>query len=658
MTLKRKALSLSKAGVQPLEINIEKRRTTPWSHLQSRFRPPVEVESGWDANAVAIAVICGRVSGNLLCIDFDAKEAFPQWLEAVAIAGRTGEVATAYREESPNGVHLLFRCERVVEGNEKLALARQSDGTEKTLIETRGEGGYVLVAPSPGYQSLGGSLEDLPVFGPGVVEDFLTAARAISEGIPTSVAPLPSGPVGHGAVEDWSNKHTWQDLLVPDGWTECGFRGGITYWTRPGKQSGVSASTGFKNQDNLIVFTSNATGLRQNTNYTKFGWLAATRFGGDFKAATRHLRAEGHGYGGSQPPALPAGHQQQSGLARQNGQPAQPAPVVIPGETGFDDEEFPAADLSYNWEPYLPEGKVVILDAAPGAGKTSFMLAIAACFSRGVDPWQHPITCGAGRTRYFYADSDMQSEMETVYRRCGGVRGMIRYHKGAFELTKESALEMRKMADRTGDRLVVVDPVLYYMGKGKLDSNAFESVQPKMTYITEAFEGSKASVVLVRHTNKGSSGNEESSPSADGIGSQAFRAVARGQLVAKTHPDIPGLVVVRDLKGSLLARKGEPFAFRRVGGSIEWVPDFPWPEKWKDGAPSHTYTTNDVGNILSELLAKGPRTRMVIRHHLETEGVPFASPVAQTALLRHCDPIPPQSLDDDWQYQLKRRYGI
>src|SRR5204863_7012750 len=65
------------------------------------------------------------------------------------LAALYDHLSRGYLEATPaGGRHLLYRCDKI-EGNQKLAT--RSDGEKRqTLIETRGEGGLIIVAPSHG----------------------------------------------------------------------------------------------------------------------------------------------------------------------------------------------------------------------------------------------------------------------------------------------------------------------------------------------------------------------------------------------------------------------------------------------------------------------------------------------------------------------------
>ena len=132
----------------------EKRPAISWKCYQDRLPTPAEVAAWGEPQGVC--VICGKVSGNVELIDFDhGAEFFGPWSELVG-AELLGKLVLE-RSQS-GGMHAVYRLESEIPGNQKLA--RKTDG--RTMIETRGEGGLFLCAPTPGYDLTQGDLTALP----------------------------------------------------------------------------------------------------------------------------------------------------------------------------------------------------------------------------------------------------------------------------------------------------------------------------------------------------------------------------------------------------------------------------------------------------------------------------------------------------------------
>jgi hypothetical protein len=119
-----------------------------WKDYQSR--PPTDAElERWftprGSFASGVAVVCGAVSGNLEVLDFDDADTFRAWAAVVDLQC-PGLLDRLPQVETPGGGrHVYYRVPGRVPGNQKLARSR--DGS--VLVETRGEGGYVLAPGCP-----------------------------------------------------------------------------------------------------------------------------------------------------------------------------------------------------------------------------------------------------------------------------------------------------------------------------------------------------------------------------------------------------------------------------------------------------------------------------------------------------------------------------
>jgi hypothetical protein len=96
--------------------------------------------------------------------------------------------------------------------------------------------------------------------------------------------------VGRRPGDILNERASWESILSPHGWVRIGISGGTTLWRRPGKQHGVSATTGHAGADLLYVFSSNASPFEPGNSYDKFAALTALEYHGDFAAAARDLR--------------------------------------------------------------------------------------------------------------------------------------------------------------------------------------------------------------------------------------------------------------------------------------------------------------------------------------------------------------------------------
>ena len=122
-------------------------------------------------------VVCGNVSGGLVALDFDnGASVFPAFWSKLSDAIKRN----VYVEKTPHGKHVCFLC---ADPNRNEKLARDVDGS--ILIETRGEGGFLVVAPSFGYsRESENDLDDLTQLSANDVDALYSLARSFDKYTP------------------------------------------------------------------------------------------------------------------------------------------------------------------------------------------------------------------------------------------------------------------------------------------------------------------------------------------------------------------------------------------------------------------------------------------------------------------------------------------
>ena len=213
--VKAAALDYLTAGLSVLPLGADKKPVGKWEEYQTERATPGQA-SAW--NSPAVGIVGGAISGNLWILDFDkeAEELYPAWraLLAAKYPALAAALEGAPVARTSKGYHVYMRLPEP-RGNELLAgYYAEADGKRKVekLIETRGEGGYVVAPPSPHpsgarYQWLR-PLEAIPTLSPELTEQLLAACRSFDRREPrhepaaaamlpaTRPAPLPAG--SHG----------------------------------------------------------------------------------------------------------------------------------------------------------------------------------------------------------------------------------------------------------------------------------------------------------------------------------------------------------------------------------------------------------------------------------------------------------------------------
>lgn len=284
-----------------------------WAKYQ-RQRPSSEQLMNWYGPSSGVGLICGKVSGNLELLefdDFDTYDAYKEAAQATDLIDLIDRLEAGYHEESPNGgIHWLYRRSDQVPGNTKLARRptkeeekQHAQDNVRVLIETRGEGGYVIIAPTNGavhpsgkpYRRLSGSLETVIT----LTED---EHRSLWE-LAKSFDQMPRVKARSGQAVDsnlerpgdrFNLEASWESILEPHGWVKVYSKGDSDYWRRPGKTIGTSATTNYQDSGFLVVFSS-STEFEPERGYSKFSAFTLLEYNGDFHAAAIALRNNGYG---------------------------------------------------------------------------------------------------------------------------------------------------------------------------------------------------------------------------------------------------------------------------------------------------------------------------------------------------------------------------
>lgn len=313
------ALALINAGISvvPVRTDGTKRPDLPtWTNHQTTRATDVDAITWFALNPHrGIGIITGHISGDLEMFEIEGRavDQLPDIVDLLDGSGLTNlwnRVNLGWSELSPSGgIHWFYRLDTDVPSNTKIAQQSREHGG-LTLAETRGEGGFVVTAPTDGTAHETGKPWKIRTGGPDTIPTLTADERdqlhqifqiVLDEREDTSpdVAPMwgANAPTTDGARpgDDFENRTDWADILTPHGWALVYTRGQERFWRRPGKTTGISATTGARqDRDRLYVFSS-STDFPTEESITKFRAHALLNHGGDNTAAATQLRRDGYG---------------------------------------------------------------------------------------------------------------------------------------------------------------------------------------------------------------------------------------------------------------------------------------------------------------------------------------------------------------------------
>lgn len=229
-------------------------------------------------------------------------------------------------------------------------------------------------------------------------------------------------------------------------------------------------------------------------------------------------------------------------------------------------DEIQTEQVKWLWYPYIPLGKITIIEGDPGGGKTTLMLQLAALLSNGKELPEDNTPREPIKIIYQTAEDGLADTIKPRLESGGADCSQIK-------VIDESEAPLDMLDDRleqaiiqTGARLVILDPIQAYVGS-RVDINRANEVRTVMSTIGRLAEKYKAAIVLVGHLNKSFGGKS----SYRGLGSIDFQASARSVLIVGKLRENPQVRVMAQDKSSL-APEGVPIAFElnRENG-FRWI---------------------------------------------------------------------------------------
>ena len=216
--------------------------------------------------------------------------------------------------------------------------------------------------------------------------------------------------------------------------------------------------------------------------------------------------------------------------------------------------EIQQTEVEWLWYPYIPFGKLTIIQGNPGEGKTFFAMQLAAaCTNRKYLPQMEPFEPfnvifqtaedGLGDTvkpRLVSAEADMERVL---------VIDDTEHPLTLADKRIENAIR------ENNARLVIIDPLQAFLG-ANVDMNRANEVRPILRRLADTAQNTNCAIVMIGHLNKASG----SQSTYRGLGSIDITAVVRSLLfIGKVKTDPTTRVIVHEK--SSLAPPGQSLAF-------------------------------------------------------------------------------------------------
>lgn len=293
------------------------------------------------SNCPGVGLVCGKLSGNVEVIDIDVKydltfTLFDDFKKSIHSVDNKLLKKLVVQQTGSGGYHFIYRCKEIG-GNIKLAnrpttLNEKNDTYRKSLedvrtkgkpndvddfdayiekvsvkasendkirvlLETRGEGGQIVCAPSEGYKILYGSLESIQEITPEERSVLFTVAYSFNQVLkePAHDRKIERKRYkGLSPSEDYNQRGDIIKLLTDHGWTRMGRKGQKILMKRPGDTK-ADHSGNFDEEKNWFSVFSTSTQFEAQTPYQPYAVFAMLECGGKFDEVPGKLRELGFG---------------------------------------------------------------------------------------------------------------------------------------------------------------------------------------------------------------------------------------------------------------------------------------------------------------------------------------------------------------------------
>lgn len=292
-------------GLSVIPIGDDKIPMGKWTDNQTKA-----IEPGNNfTNCKNIGLVCGVQ--NILAIDLDCKyditgKLFENYKKEINECDPTLLKKLTVQSTKNKGYHFIFKCSEI-EGNLKLANRYCTEQEKidkpkekiKVLIETRGNKGYIIVAPSEGYKLLYGSFDKIQEITPKQKNILYDCAKLFNE-VKNELKDefkqkkaINTDWQGITVFDDYNNRADILELLQNEGWKVVLQRNTKTLLLRPGGEGKWSADW----DSNLRIFYcfTSSSEFQIETGYNPSQVYTYLKHNGDYSSAASELYK--HGYG-------------------------------------------------------------------------------------------------------------------------------------------------------------------------------------------------------------------------------------------------------------------------------------------------------------------------------------------------------------------------
>lgn len=276
--------------------------------------------------------------------------------------------------------------------------------------------------------------------------------------------------------------------------------------------------------------------------------------------------------------------------------------------------------------PFIPFGKVTIVQGDPGEGKTTMVLQIIAKLTKGeaVLPSGSDESALEEKTMvlepvnviYQTAEDGLGDTIKPRLLSAGADCSRVMVIDDNDQALTMMDARLEEAIIQTKARLVVLDPIQGFLGTD-VDMHRANEIRPLMKRVAVLAEKYHCAIILIGHMNKNSNGKS----SYRGLGSIDFQAAARSVLIVGRIKDEPEIRVVCHVKSSL-APEGKSIAFRLDKDTgFEWIGEYDISADDLLSGDNRGQKIHEAKEFLKEILVSGSVAQTKVAEEAESRGI-------------------------------------
>lgn len=209
--------------------------------------------------------------------------------------------------------------------------------------------------------------------------------------------------------------------------------------------------------------------------------------------------------------------------------------------------------VSWLWYPYIPSGKITIMQGDPGEGKTFLILGIAAYLSQGI-PFFERESQPPANVIYQTAEDGLADTIKPRLISLGADCRKILVIDESENPLSFCDQRIKRAIIKTSAKLLILDPLQAYLG-ANVDMHRANELRPIFSRLGNVAEETGCAIVIIGHMNKGGTKS-----TYKGLGSIDITAAARSVLVVGRSPEDENVRIMAHTKSNL-APSGSSIAF-------------------------------------------------------------------------------------------------